>query len=371
MRRGAPTDRSTAERLLGRVRDLVDPVLDGYLADRRAEAAAVDPQGARLVDEIHRLIVAGGKRLRPAFCLLGHRAAGGDAEAEPILRAAAAIELLHTFALIHDDVMDDAPTRRGIPSVHEHLAAEHGGSGAGAFGRAAAVVAGDLAAVLAEALFLDSGFGPGLVHPAARRLDRMRTEMAIGQFLELQASAAGEERGPGPGGRAQGGGPVDEARARRIAALKTGAYTVEGPLHVGALLAGAPIEVLAALSRFGAPLGEAFQLRDDLLGILGADEDGSGEADLARGRPTFVLATARRMLSGSDPAAPWSEDLGGGVDAVRERLVSSGAVDRTIEVVNQLVEAAVAGLDPGVIDREAADQLAAVARAIALPATGA
>jgi geranylgeranyl diphosphate synthase type I len=272
---------------LEEVRGRIEPVLDDFLAEREREMATMDPRSVLLVREIRRLVRAGGKRIRPAFCFWGHRAAGG-APGPAIDRAAAAMELFHTFALIHDDVMDDSGTRRGVPAVHVRIAEERaasvgspgaeGPAAAGArsegserFGRSAAILVGDLAAVLADELLLDCGFPPERVVSALRRYARMRIEVAAGQFLDLSET------------------PHDRAATLRLAALKTGAYTVEGPLHVGAILAGAPPEVLTALSAFAHPLGEAFQLRDDVL-------DG-GEGSLPGATATGVDELIDRALT--------------------------------------------------------------------------
>lgn len=230
------------------VRGRVEDTLEAFLLACRDEMAAVEPQAGVMVDELRRLLAAGGKRVRPAFCYWGHRAAGGE-DAEPIVRAAASLELFHTFALIHDDVMDESRTRRSVASTHARFAAERGGPvlEAEGYGRSVAILVGDLAAVLADRLLLESGFSPERLLPALRRYDRMRIEVAVGQLLDVSGPAAGE------------------SQAARVAALKTGAYTVEGPLHIGAILAGGSIEILSALSRYAAPLGEAFQLRDDVL----------------------------------------------------------------------------------------------------------
>jgi geranylgeranyl diphosphate synthase, type I len=232
------------------LRGRVDEALWAFLADRREAMAAIDAEAAILVDEVRRLIAAGGKRLRPAFCYWGHRAAGGS-DGEPIVRAGAALELLHTMALIHDDLMDGSPERRGVPASAMALAAvarERGRpADAEAFGRAGAILAGDLAAVLADELLLTSGFDADVLVRALGRYHKMRTEMAAGQLLDVGGAA-----------------PEGEA-ARRAAALRGGAYTVRGPLLIGAALVAAPTEVEEALEAFGSPLAEAFQLRDDLL----------------------------------------------------------------------------------------------------------
>lgn len=238
----------------GDLRDRVDAVLLAFLDERRDHVGSVDPAARPLVEEVGRLLAAGGKRLRPAFCYWGFRAAGGvdgGLPGDPIVRAAASLELLHTMALVHDDLIDGSEERRGVSSTAPWFSERAGDLGARgepeAFGIAMAVLVGDLAAVLADRLLLESGFSPDALVPALAVYHSMREEMAIGQYLGL---AEGSDRGIGA--------------AERTASLKGGAYTVEGPLQLGAALAGGSPEVRAALSRFGRPLSEAFQLRDDL-----------------------------------------------------------------------------------------------------------
>lgn len=233
------------------VLDGVNGALEVFLAARRQEIEWREPQAAVLIDELLRLVRAGGKRLRPAFCYWGYRAAGG-VDGEPIVKAAAALELLHTMALVHDDLIDGTAERRGVPTTMPRLSdqARERGLGTGdpeSFGESAALLVGDLAAVLADRLLLESGFHAPALARALAPYHEMRTDMAIGQYLDIAVV------------------PVDPAAARRIAALKGGSYSVEGPLLVGAALAGGTTLVQTRLRRFGAPLGEAFQLRDDLL----------------------------------------------------------------------------------------------------------
>jgi geranylgeranyl diphosphate synthase type I len=231
------------------LRDRFDDELSTFLSSRRREAELLDERAVILVDEIRRLVEAGGKRLRPAFCYWGYRATGAPDDAR-IVRAGAALELLHTFALIHDDLIDGAEERRGVPSSSKKL--EEAGLARGLadparFGTSAALLAGDLAVVLADQLILDSGFEPETLRRALVCYHEMRAEMAAGQVLDLL------------------GRPADELDARRIAALKGGLYSVERPLLFGAVLAGGSAVQQAALAAFGRPLGEAFQLRDDLV----------------------------------------------------------------------------------------------------------
>ncbi len=230
-------------------------MLTTFLDERLRAVDLLDPVARPPIQEIGRLLAAGGKRIRPAFCYWGFRAAGGeDREGtdEPIVRAASALELLHTMALVHDDLIDGAKERRGVPSTAAWFAEraeelEARGEPT-AFGQTMALLVGDLAAVLADHLLLESGFSSDALAGALAVYHPMREEMAIGQYLALAGS----------------GDAVAPDGAGRVAALKGGGYTVEGPLRIGAALAGGTPAVGECLSRFGRPLGEAFQLRDDL-----------------------------------------------------------------------------------------------------------
>jgi geranylgeranyl diphosphate synthase, type I len=323
----------TAEALLDPLRSRIDDVLFGFLDPRRAETAALAPEAAALIDEISRLLRAGGKRIRPALCYWGYRATGAP-DGEAILRPAAALELLHTFALIHDDVMDEASTRRGVETSRVAFSSAEPMPGE-RVARAAAILAGDLAAALADELFFEAELPREVLDRSFARLGRMRLEMAAGQFLDVMA---GREAGAGAGA----GVGTDEETARRISALKTGSYTIEGPLEIGAILGGGSIELLTMLSRFGAPLGEAFQIRDDLDGVVGADDA------LEAGGANVVLAIAsrlatpaeRRMLE--DPETRTAEE-------VRAVVASTGAAFRALELRDSLVRRARAALDPALL----------------------
>jgi geranylgeranyl diphosphate synthase, type I len=270
---------STAELTL--LRDRVDRVLEGFLRERRGDLAAIEPGAAGAIDDVVALVRAGGKRLRPAFCYWGYRATGG-ADEEAIIRAAGAFELLHTMALIHDDVMDGSSIRRGEPATHVRRARESSAADAGEadrVGRAIAILSGDLAAVLADQLLVDAGFPPERLVEAQRRYHRMRVAMAAGQYLDLRTEIGAP---PSPAS-------VPGASPGRAARLRGAAYTVEGPLVVGAALAGAAEGAVAALRAFGAPLGEAFQLLDDL-------RDGDAEPGATRRDALELVAQADRAL---------------------------------------------------------------------------
>ena len=256
----------------------IEGVLRAFLRETRIEMTLVAPDAALPIDEVIRLVEAGGKRLRPAFCYWGFRAAGGREEG-PIARAAAAMELLHTMALIHDDLMDAAPERRGVPSSSRYLSNEARRRGAPdpeGTGRSLAILTGDLAAVLADRALLTAGFDADVLVVALDRYHRMRTDMALGQCLDLLGT-----QGPGS--------PV-------VAALKGGSYTVDGPLAIGAALAGADRATLDPLAAYAGPLGLAFQLRDD---------ERDGDAAPVPGRVAALVAEAKVALrhTALEPAA--------------------------------------------------------------------
>jgi geranylgeranyl diphosphate synthase type I len=254
----------------------------GYLAHLLArEQTAWKEQGAPWQDPLEAVAayIDGGKALRPRFCYWGHAIAGEDTSTL-LVQACAALELLHAFALIHDDIMDNSDTRRGRPALHREIAAQHRRHGwAGdpdSYGRAMALLAGDLAFAIASRL------AAALPAPALTVWRQMVDQLVRGQFLDL-AGTARQDR--------------SHEVARTTALLKSGQYTVTGPLRLGAALAGVP-DLPAGLLRYGDLVGEAFQLRDDLLSVFG-DPRRTGKPvgeDLASGKPTQLLAYAADML---------------------------------------------------------------------------
>lgn len=279
--------------------------------------AALDPDLAEPFGEIRRLVLTGGKRLRPAFCTWGFVGLGGEADDPRIVDAGAAFELMHAFALFHDDVMDDAASRRGEVTTHTVYTAKHADAGwvgeARRFGEGMAILIGDLAFVYSDMLLADAG-------PAAWRIwNELRLELNAGQVLDILGSVRGVR---------------DVAQAERIARYKSGKYTIERPLHLGAALA-APAQldsVAPRLSAYGVPLGEAFQMRDDVMGAFG-DTAATGKpvgGDLREGKPTPLLA---RALAAATPAqrevlarvgTPDLDDAG--VAAIQQAIVDTGAL---------------------------------------------
>jgi geranylgeranyl diphosphate synthase type I len=310
-------------------------------ADRwRAVDPALDQLPALLDDYVRR----GGKRLRPSFLLAGVVAAGGDPTAPGVVDLGAAVELLHAFALIHDDVMDGSATRRGRPALHVELAVEHqrlGGRGeARRHGEGIAMLAGDLALVYADTLVP--------ADPAVRAVwDELRIEVTMGQYLDV---------------RGGGLGTGDPERSRRIATLKSGRYTIVRPLHLAAATCRRP-ELAEAFTRFGEPLGRAFQLRDDLLGVFGEPEVTGKPAgdDLREAKPTVLLELARRRAYPEQRAVlekVGRADLGlDDVERIREVLLATGAVEAVEAEIERDADAAAVALDGAPITDEGRDLL--------------
>ncbi len=337
------------------LRRRVQTALNTFVAGQLPLMDAISEELCPLTDALTELI-AGGKRLRPAFCYWGFRGAGG-VDGEGIVVAAAALELLQACALIHDDVMDGSDTRRGLPAVHRRFASLHRGeSWVGdpeSFGVGAAVLLGDLCLAWSDEMLAGSGLPIDRLRSGHRVYDGMRTELMGGQYLDLLEQA-------------RGGGSV--ARALRVARFKSAKYTIEKPLHLGAVLAGGSQALLAGYSGYGLPLGEAFQLRDDVLGVFG-DPAVTGKPagdDLREGKRTALIAMALEQADGAQ-AAVVRRHLGDphlsptGVDSLRQVIEDTGARDRIEALIDTLMDDSLAALRAAPVDEQARDVLAALA----------
>ena len=312
----------------------VDKRLEALLAVERERWAKVDADLVPPIDEIARLVLAGGKRLRPAFCFWGFVGAGGDPTDELVIDAGAALELLHAFALFHDDVMDGSLTRRGEPTTNAKFEASHGANKLAGesrrFGDGVAILVGDLAYVYSDQLMRNAS-------PQAWTIwNELRIELNFGQYLDMLGSAMNERR---------------REKAERICRYKSGKYTIERPLHLGALLA-APTrdDLIPVLSTYGLPLGDAFQMRDDVLGAFG-DTAITGKPvgdDLREGKPTplMAIATARAnaaqlkelQLVGNQDLTPRQ------IARVQEVIRETGALDELEVVITRLTDEAIAAV---------------------------
>ena len=343
----------------GPYRDALQVSLTDFVTDQAAHLAPLGPDATALVDAAHDAL-RGGKRLRAQFCAAGFRAVRTpSADEEPALvRAGAALELLHASALVHDDLMDASDTRRGRPAVHRAFEQRHRAAGwrgdPEQYGAATAVLLGDLLLSWADERLRTCGLPAPVVLEALRVFDATRSEVVAGQFLDVSVQARGD---------------ADVEQAMRVLRYKSAKYSVERPLQVGAALAGGSAAALAALSAFGVPVGEAFQLRDDLLGVFG-DPHVTGKPagdDLSEGKRTVLVALA---LQGSDAAGArrLDEALGRPLDAAEVRAVQevierSGAVAAVERRIEELTRQALAALEDPDVRPQARSELRALADA--------
>jgi geranylgeranyl diphosphate synthase type I len=332
------------------VAERVDGVLTQFLGERTWQLSVVGPELADVAVSARAAVLEGGKRLRPRFAYWGWRAVrGADDDDSALITAAAALELLHGSALVHDDLMDGSETRRGKPAPHRTFASLHAREcwrgNDSRFGAAASILLGDLLLTWSDTLFARAA----LPEATRRVFDDMRQFVVAGQYLDMLVQARGG---------------FDCADALRVARFKTANYTVEGPLHVGATAAGAPPEVLRALSAYAAPLGEAFQLRDDLLGVFG-DPDETGKPagdDLREGKRTLLVGLAMRAAT-ADERRRLACRLGcrdldeAGVAELRAILVDTGAVAEVERRIVQRTEDARIALDTSTLSEDSVKAL--------------
>ncbi|WP_313662993.1 polyprenyl synthetase family protein [Cellulosimicrobium cellulans] len=350
------------------VRAGVDEALHVTTAALRDELTSTHPDADPLADATDEL-VAGGKRLRAAFCYWSWRAHGGDPDGphrDVVLRAGAALELFQAAALFHDDVMDASDTRRGHPTAHRAFGARHralGWSGdADRYGENTAILLGDLALIASHREL--GGALDALPADVATRsrvvFGRMQTEVIVGQYLDVQAQVLPWGDDPA----------ADEQRARAVIRSKSARYSVEHPIALGAALAGADEAAVAATSAFGLHVGEAFQLRDDVLGVFG-DARVTGKPagdDLREGKRTVLVV---RALAAATPAQRdlllthlGDPDLDAGtVEELRAVLVETGARDAVESLIAELTDRASSALAGAGLGEPGAAMLGLLARA--------
>lgn len=317
---------------------------------------AISPDVSVLAVSLTQLI-SGGKRLRPAFAYWGYRATGGE-DSDALVRACAGLEFLQACALIHDDVMDSSDTRRGNPSTHKQFQAlhEHGQWRGDAlkFGEGAAILIGDLALSWADELLLTSGLAIDEVTRAKTVYDVMRTELMAGQYLDLLEQVRGN---------------TTVERATNVIRFKSAKYTIERPLLLGAAIGDAPTELNEALSSYGLALGEAFQLRDDVLGVFG-DQKTTGKPtgdDLREGKETVLVAYGREL--GDDQLRSLLTDHLGNpsitsdhISDISARLVDCGALAAVETRIEEMTARAVAALATPLIANDAREALTELVR---------
>jgi geranylgeranyl diphosphate synthase type I len=341
-----------------RFRDQVQEVLDEFLDEQAGRLAPLGPDAAALIAEA-RIAVTGGKRLRAAFCHAGYTAVRPDISDErALLRACASLELLHASALVHDDYMDASDTRRGRASSHRIFESAHADAGWGGnpqqYGAAAAILLGDLLLTWADELLRRCGLPLAEVAPALDMFDLCRSEVVAGQFLDVSVQARGA---------------ADVDAAMTVLRYKSAKYSVERPLHIGAALAGASDAQIQALTDIGLPLGEAFQLRDDQLGVFG-DPALTGKPagdDLVEGKRTVLVAMAldgapapEATVLDESLGTPLTEEM---VDELRRIITDAGADAKVESLIDDLTQRSLAALDAAPLDERAKGALRDLAAA--------
>lgn len=320
------TETHSIEHFFTEVKTTIDARLSDYLGDKRAEAERISPASVELVDGVSAITLRGGKRFRPIVLSAAYRAVNAGGSLDATISAGAALELLQSYLLIHDDWMDQDEERRGGPAVHVIYRDRYDTHIADSLG----ILAGDLASTYAWELMLDAPFSAGRREDGLRRFIELSKEVYFGQHLDVTA----------------------HEDVTRMHDLKTGSYTVRGPLLLGAILGDASDAQMETLVRYGDPLGRAFQLRDDILGTFG-DQAATGKPagnDLRAGKHNALVDAYERRVPeterGAFAAAFGRADAGDAeIAAAAEALVESGARAEVEQELLGLRDAAVAALD--------------------------
>jgi geranylgeranyl diphosphate synthase, type I len=358
--RGAALSVDTAAPSAIELASAVTDQLRDYLKERRSHCAYIGTDYAELTAALEEFVLRGGKRLRPAFAYWGWRAVA-DRDADPsILRFFAALELLHACALVHDDVIDNSATRRGLPTVHRLFAEQHRDrhwrGSADQFGMSAAILLGDLALVWADDLVATTELSPDARRRVQQVWSDIRTEVLGGQYLDIVAESSGA---------------TTVASAMTVNTYKTASYTVTRPLQLGAAAAADRPDVQAIFHEVGTDIGVAFQLRDDVLGVFG-DPAVTGKPsgdDLRSGKRTVLLAEAVELAEKSDPAAAelLRSSIGTQLSDAQVREVclaieSVGALAAVEQHIDMLTTRSLEALSAAPIDPQAKAGLSKLAR---------
>lgn len=330
---------------LKEIRNSINQELLNFVAAENKYLNEIGSELAPVATAMERFLLDSGKRLRPLFAYLGFLGTGSKPTIE-ILRACASLELVHVCALMHDDVMDASDTRRGAPSIHRAFEAMHKDAkligSSEQFGISSAILLGDLALVWSAKMLHQSGIDGATLIRALPMYDEMRVELMAGQYLDVYEQALASE---------------SVERSLKVARYKSGKYTIERPLHFGAALGSGSQNLFKAYSNYGLPLGEAFQLRDDILGIFGDPQETGKPAgdDLREGKRTVLLAKVME-LADAGQKAEISSTLGNQnleiaqVDKVREIFIATGALSKVEELISTLTSSAQSALEHGEIN---------------------
>ena len=354
--------------------DVIDTRLTEFFQSKRSGVSRISSDLVPLVDYSQALL-SGGKRFRARFCYWGYRAIAGlngegvpTSAQHPAFTLATALEVFHAAALVHDDIMDNSDTRRGEASAHRHFEAMHQAQGFAKdslhYGESAALMVGDLLLAWSSELVtqaLSEINDPSVIAAVRGEFHQMWNEVTMGQFLDIHEESCWPIV------------PNDQRfeRAMTVVTYKSAKYSMEAPLRLGAALAGGSADQREQLAAFGLPLGVAFQLRDDMLGVFGnPDETGkpSGD-DLREGKRTVLIALAAATMS-SGVRRVFEEMLGNPevtdeqIAVMQSTLTESGAVDEVEKIIAESADRALAALDQARLDGEAVNELRRLATAV-------
>lgn len=312
------------------LRDEIDIVIGEFLDHAGNYLISIGPELEPVASQMRTFLLDGGKRFRPLLGAMGAIAVNGEAPSPQIIKAVSSLELLHACALIHDDLMDGSDTRRAKPSMHRQFEGMHRKANlAGVsenYGQASAILLGDLALIWSDQILHQAGLSQGDLMRVLPIFDELRVELMAGQYLDVYEQSLATQ---------------DAKRSLKVASYKSGKYSIERPLHFGATIRSGSAELIRDLSRFGIPIGEAFQLRDDLLGVFGDPEETGKPAgdDLREGKRTVLIALA---IQGSDQSAVAELSQIGNpeldanqITRLREVIFSSGAVAKVEEMISE------------------------------------
>jgi geranylgeranyl diphosphate synthase, type I len=345
-----------AKQKLLNYKKIVDRKLAEYFSQKLREMSKVGVSAKDAVKSIQYLTLAGGKRLRAAFMYWGYIGAGGK-EIDKIIEASMSIELTHIFLLIHDDIIDRDDFRHGVSAIHkkyENLArrfykkvdAKH-------FGDSMAIITGDMAAAFGNEIIFNSKFKPEIILKALDKLQDIVTVTVSGEIFDVVLEAKGKAL---------------EKEVLEVHENKTAKYTVEGPLHLGAMLAGANDDMLKALSDYAIPVGIAFQVQDDILGVFG-NERKLGKpvcSDLREGKQTLLIVKA--LEKGNSRQKKLIQKLLGNknitdeeIEQFRQVVRDTGSFEYSRKLAEKLVMKGKKALEKAEISKEAKDFMVGIA----------
>jgi len=311
----------------------INPEIEKYFKKIIDEAEDTDETIAEALKHVGKITLSGGKRARAIFMYYGYLAAGGK-EFEKIIKTSVSIELIHIFLLIHDDIIDQDKKRHGVTTIHERYKSigkkflknrdhQH-------FGNSIGIIVGDMIAALGNKIIYESEFDPSLIVKALARLQHIISCTVIGQTEDIYIENKGK---------------ATEKEVLKMYENKTAKYTIEGPLHLGAILAGSDEKLLQVFSEYSIPVGIAFQIQDDILGIFGNEKKlgKSVGSDIRQGKQTILVVKAFEKANANQKKI-LNDTLGKkdltakDLDNFRRVMIETGSLDYAKKLSMRLVE---------------------------------